>query len=91
MKKTVGLRKGDVKQEDIVKLGDKVMTDVTNWLLAYRPEPMTRAACNRMRYFALLAYETVDNVQTAVSVGSVDGISVAREKFFAKTRELAKV
>lgn len=82
--------KEDMKQEDIVKLGDKAMTDVTNWLLAYRPEPMTRAGCNRMRYFALLAYETVENVQAAVSSGSVSGISAAREKFFSKTRELSK-
>lgn len=82
--------KKNMKQEDIVKLGDKAMTDITNWLLAYRPEPMTRAVCNRMRYFALLAFETVENVQTAVSIGSADGISAAREKFFAKTRELSK-
>lgn len=79
-----------MKQDDVVKLGDKAMEDVTSWLLAYRPEPMTRAVCNRMRYFALLAYETVENVQKAVSIGSADGISVAREKFFAKARELSK-
>lgn len=79
-----------MKQEDIVKLGDRAMEEVTNWLLAYRPEPMTRTVCNRMRYFAILAYETVENVQTAVSSGSVNGISAAREKFFAKACELSR-
>lgn len=79
-----------MKQGDVVKFGDKVMTEVTNWLLAYRPEPMTRAVCNSMRYFALLAYETVENVQKAVNTGSVNGVSAAREKFFAKVRELSK-
>lgn len=72
----------------VVSAGNHAITEITEWLLAYHPQPVTRANCNWMRYFAQLAYTTIEDIEVAMKAGSAEGVASCHARFFARVKEV---